>query len=102
MRKKNKRQKSFEAWNRVYENLIKNRDYERFQNSFKVTENLYGRCEGFLFYEIRHYIFHNIFIPEWLKSTNVSHRKEIYELVKRTLGFGLANELQLIDNRRTW
>ena len=102
MSRKTKKQKALKAWNRVYESLMKHKDLERFQHSYQVTENIYGKCEGYFWYNIRHEVFHNIIIPEWLKSTYIGHRNELYNLVKRTLGYGLANELQLIDNRRTW
>ena len=102
MSRKTKKQKALNAWNRVFENLIKHKDLERFNHSYEVTRKLYGECEGYLWYNIRYNVFHNIIIPEWLKSTHIEHRNKIYQFVENTLGHGLANELQLIDNKRTW
>lgn len=102
MSRKNKQQKSMEAWKRVYEGLMKHHDLERFQHSYEVTRHIHGECSGYLWFKMRHDVFHNIIIPQWMSSTNIVHRNTLYNLVLQTLGWGLANELQLISNKRTW
>lgn len=102
MSRKTKKQRALEAWNRVYESLMKHQDLERFQHSYEVTKHIHGDCSGYLWYKMRYDVFHNIIVPNWMSSTHIEHRNKLYNLVERTLGHGLANELQLIDNKRTW
>lgn len=101
-RKKNKQQKSTEAWKRVYTNVFKHKDLKKFQHEITVTTKNYGSCSGFMWYSVRQFVFHKIVLPEWLSNTNVNYRNNKLEEVKRYLGTGLAAELQLTSNKRTW
>lgn len=102
MSKKSKRVRATEAWARCYSVIFTHRDLNRFYHTYKVTENLYGQPSGLLWYTMRHKVFHDVVMPEWLSSTHVQHRNELLKIVKEVLGNGLANELQLISAKRTW
>lgn len=102
MGRKSKTAKTKEAWERLFRDLVKNKDLDRFNEKYHVYLKIYGEMEGLMFWTMRHFIFHEIIIPEWLKSTNIKHRNNLYDVVKETLGKGLADELQRISSKRTW
>lgn len=102
MSRKSKSKLREEAYQRLFEDLVKNKDLNRFKDKSLIYKRIYGDMDGLLFYTTREFIFHQIIIPSWLSSTNIHHRNDLYNLVKETLGKGLADELQRISNKRTW
>lgn len=102
MSRKSKAEKSKEAWERLFKDLVEKKDLARFKEKHDIYVKIYGDINGVMFYKIRYYVFHEIILPEWLKSTNITHRNSLYDLVEKTLGKGLADELQRISSKRTW
>lgn len=102
MRKKSKSKIAQEAWNRLYEDLIKNKDINRFFEKQYVYTKIYGEMSGLLFYKTRYYAFHEIIVPKWLSSSYIENRNYLYDMTKNVFGNGLANELQLISSKRSW
>lgn len=102
MSRKSKNKLREEAYRRLYEDLVKNKDLRRFKEKSLIYKNIYGDMDGLFFYTTREFVFHQIIIPSWLSSTNIHHRNNLYNIVRETLGKGLADELQRISNKRTW
>lgn len=102
MSRKSKTKIAEEAWKRLFEDLIKNKDINRFFEKQSVYTKIYGEMNGLLFYTIRHYAFHELIVPKWLSSSNINNRNYLYDMTKKVFGDGLANELQRISSKRTW
>jgi hypothetical protein len=102
MSKKSKAKRAEEGWKRLFDDLIKHKDLNRFFEKQSVYTKIYGEMSGLLFYTTRYYVFHELIVPEWLSSSNIKNRNRLYDMTKKVFGDGLANELQRISSKRTW
>ena len=102
MSRKSKAVKAKEAYKRLYQDLVNKKDLNRFKEKYLIYTKIYGEMDALLFWQTRSFIFHEVIVPEWMKSTNIKHRNNLYVLVKSTLGQGLADELQRISSKRTY
>ena len=86
MSRKSKTKLREEAYHRLFEDLVNNKDLNRFKEKSLIYRKIYGDMDGLFFYTTREFIFHKIIVPSWLSSTNIHHRNNLYNLVRETLG----------------
>lgn len=100
--KKTKKQKSLDAWKRVYIKALRHRKLERIRHDVEVCVRLHGALLDYELFKFEQKIFHEVVLPIWKQSTYVEDRNTLLAAVKCILGNGYANELQRTSARRTW
>lgn len=100
--KKTKKQKSLDAWKRIYIKALKHRKLELIQHDVEVCTKIYGMLLNYELFKFEQKIFHEVVIPMWKQNTYVEDRNTLLEAVKGIFGNGYANELQRTSSRRTW
>lgn len=100
--KKTKKQKSLDAWKRIYIKALKHRNLERIQHDVDVCSKIHGKLINYELFRFEQKIFHDVVLPLWKQSTFVDDRNTLLKVVKCIFGNGYANELQRTSSRRTW